>query len=107
LKRTNTPPRTRPTPSVDVDQLRSLFEADLYELLRQPTVMRSLKHLLCSSDVKTSQKAWELVLKHGMPVSKDGEDQGNRSFQLIVNVPRSTLPAGKQPMTHVLPRDGE
>lgn len=65
-----------------------MFQSKLYNMLSDPSVLKSLRDWLMSGDVKERGKAWELVLKHLIPVGKDGQADGPRSFHVHMGVPR-------------------
>lgn len=71
----------------DLEDLKEKFQSGLYSMLQEPKTIQALRDLLTCQDKTLRHKAWELVLKHAVPVMKEAEEGGGK-FIVNLGIPR-------------------
>lgn len=71
----------------DLEDLKEKFQSGLYSMLQEAKTIASLRDLLHCQDKTLRLKSWELVLKHAVPVTKEGEEGGGK-FIVNLGIPR-------------------
>lgn len=81
------PPEKTPAP----EEKKAEFQRIVYDAISSREAQASLHQLLTQTDKKERLKAWELVLKHGWPITKDGDAGGGVVINFVSKVPRPAL----------------
>ncbi len=67
---------------------QSEFQVDLFRLLGEASTLDGFRTLLKSNNQALRLKAWELAMKHAVPVQKEGEVPIAGGINFFLNVPR-------------------
>ncbi len=86
--KSQTPQRKTGKAPTDLEDLKDMMKSGLYSILMEPGTMQGLRDLLKCQDKQTRLKAWELALKHAVPVTKDMSEDGGGKIQVNFNIPR-------------------
>lgn len=82
-----TPRRKRTEGMADLEELKERFQSGLYYMLMEAGTLQGLRDLLKCQDKVLRQKAWELALKHAIPILKESEEGGGKVI-VNMNIPR-------------------